>query len=79
MKQVLSGTGSPDCDLTIEMFKRSAEALQLKYIGAATAKAYDIGDVKNDKIAKDSIFELAVQINKDAKRGCCKRPFDENK
>ena len=58
-----AGTGTPDCDLTIEMFRRSAEALQLTYIGAVTAKAYDIGDVKQDKNARESISELTAQIN----------------
>jgi multimeric flavodoxin WrbA len=58
-----AGTGAPDCDLTIEMFKRSAEALELKYIGDATAKAYDIGEVNQDEIATDSISHLAAKIN----------------
>lgn len=58
-----AGTGAPDCDLTIEMFKRSAKALKLKYISAVTAQAYDIGEVKKDDRAIDSISQLAVQIN----------------
>jgi multimeric flavodoxin WrbA len=58
-----AGTGAPDCDLTIEMFRRSAEALQLKYIGAVTAKAYDIGEVKHDKNVRESISELMARIN----------------
>lgn len=56
-------TGKPDCDLTIEMFRRSAEALQLKYIDAVTAKVYDIGEVKNDKKARKAISELIAQIS----------------
>jgi len=55
-----AGTGSPDCDLTIEMFKRSASALQMKYLGEVTAKAYDIGEIKNDKKAVELISELLV-------------------
>ncbi len=58
-----SGTGKPDCDLTIEMFKRSFEALGIKYIGAVTAKAFDIGEAGKDKNAIASIVELSAQIN----------------
>jgi hypothetical protein len=45
------------------MFRRSAEALQLKYIDAVTAKVYDIGEVKNDKKARKAISELIAQIS----------------
>lgn len=58
-----AGTGASDCDLTIEMFKRSFEALGIKYIGAVISTAYDIGEAKNDKNAKNSIVELSAQIN----------------
>jgi len=61
-----AGTGESDCDLTIEMFKRSFKALGIKYIGAVTAKAYDIGEVKNDKKAMALIAELSAQINRTA-------------
>ncbi len=56
-------TGEPDCNLTIEMFMRSFEALGIKYIGAVTAKAYDIGEAGKDKNAIASINKLAAQIN----------------
>ena len=55
-----AGTGAPDCDLTIEMFKRATVALQMKYIGEVTAKAYNIGEIKNDKKAVELIPELLV-------------------
>ena len=58
-----AATGAADCDLTIEMFKRSAEALDMKYLGEAMAKAYDIGEVKNDNKVGDEIAKLVVQIN----------------
>ncbi len=58
-----AGTGAPDCDLTIEMFKRLAESLEMNYIGAVTAKAYDIGEVNQDKISLESISKLSAKIN----------------
>ena len=58
-----AGSGASDCDLTIELFKRFADALELKYIGAAAAQAYDIGEVNNDQEAKASIEELVKYIN----------------
>lgn len=59
-----AATGAADCDLTIEMFKRSAEALNMKYLGQAMAKGYDIGEVRNDKKAGEEITELINQINR---------------
>ena len=58
-----AATGAADCDLTIEMFKRSADALEMKYLGTATAKAYDVGEVKNDNKAGDLIADLVAQIS----------------
>jgi multimeric flavodoxin WrbA len=58
-----AGTGEPDCDLTIEMFKRSAKALEMSYIGEVTAEAYDAGEVNNDTKAIASIIELSIVIN----------------
>jgi len=58
-----AGTGAEDCDLTIELFKRSFEALDINYLGAVTAKAYDIGEVNADAIALANIDQLASLIN----------------
>jgi len=60
-----AGTGKKDCDLSIEMFKRSFEALGIKYIGEATALAYDKGDVYNDKKAIENIKFLATKISEE--------------
>ena len=57
-----AGTGEIDCDLTIEMFKRSFEALGVKLIGSVTSKAYDIGEASKDQTAIASINELLSQI-----------------
>ena len=46
--------------MTIEMFKRSAEALEMSYIGEVTAEAYDAGEVNNDTKAIVSISELST-------------------
>ena len=61
-----AATGKSDCYLTIEMFKRSFEALGIKYIGAVTAKAYEIGEARADKNAVILIDELSAQINGEA-------------
>ena len=45
------------------MFKRSAEALEMSYIGEVTAEAYDAGEVNNDTKAIASIIELSTVIN----------------
>ncbi len=58
-----AGTGEIDCDLTIEMFKRSFKALDVELIGSVTAEAYDVGEANNDKKAKASIDELLIKIN----------------
>jgi len=58
-----AGTGETDCDLTIEMFKRSFDALDLEYLGAVTSEAYDIGDAEKDQRAIEQIKQLASRIN----------------
>jgi len=57
-----AGIGGGDCDLTIEMFKRSFKHLGVEFLGAVTAKAYDMGDVNNDKQALQNIKQLATAI-----------------
>lgn len=56
-----AGAGNRDCDLTIEMFKRSFEALEIEFIGAVTAEAYDEGDVLKDPqtMGKDGTEQAA--------------------
>ncbi len=54
-----AGSGASDCDLTIEMFKRSFDALGVEFLGAVTSEAYDIGDAYNDKDALQNIEKLA--------------------
>jgi len=58
-----AGTGEADCDLTIEMFKRSFDALGIEYLGAVTSKSYDIGDAEKDHKALNEIQQLAARIN----------------
>lgn len=59
-----AGSGSGDCDLTIEMFKRIFEALKIDFIGTVTAEVYDIGDVNQNDEVKRQISELAQNIHK---------------
>ena len=58
-----AGTGEADCDLTIEMFKRTFDALGIEYLGAVTSKAYDIGDAEKDDKALNEIKQLSARIN----------------
>jgi len=58
-----AGTGEGDCDLTIEMFKRSFEALGVNYKGAVTSKAYDIGEAEQDVNAVELTGQLSQRIN----------------
>jgi multimeric flavodoxin WrbA len=58
-----AGSGESDCDLTIEMFKRSFLALGVEYIGSVTSEAYDIGESAKDELANTSIKQLLSQIN----------------
>ena len=60
-----AGTGEKDCDLCIEMFKRSFDALGIKFIGEVSAEAYDEGDVYNDKKALEKTGLLAMKISKE--------------
>lgn len=62
-----AGTGAIDCDLTMEMVERVAEALKLNFPGAVTAKAYDVGDVENDDEVRELISELAAKLNETTK------------
>ena len=57
-----AGTGAGDCDLTIEMFKRTFEALDIKLLGSVTAEAYDVGEAEKDQDAVASIAKLVGQI-----------------
>lgn len=57
-----AGTGASDCDLTIEMFKRSFEALGVEYWGVVTSESYDSGDAYSDNSALQNIEKLAKTI-----------------
>lgn len=59
-----AGDGESDCDLTIEMFRRSFKALGIELIGSVAAKAYDIGEVSQDKNVLESINGLLTIINR---------------
>jgi len=57
-----AGSGASDCDLTIEMFKRSFEALGIELIGWVTSESYDLGEAINDKQALTDIKKLSQLI-----------------
>ncbi|MCB2194527.1 MAG: flavodoxin family protein [Bacteroidetes bacterium] len=57
-----AGTGSADCDLTTEMFKRVFDALDVDFMGVITSKSYDVGDAYNDKKAMKNVELLAQKL-----------------
>ncbi len=57
-----AGNGKSDCDLTEEMFKRICLSLNINYLGAMKAKAYDEGEIQTDKSALAQIDELIYRI-----------------
>lgn len=58
-----AGSGQSDCDLTIEMFKRSFLTLGVEFIGTVISKAYDIGESENDENSDILINQLLCRIN----------------
>ncbi len=56
---LVAGSGASDTDLADEMFRRTFEALGIRCLGTAVAKAFDIGDAERDEAALDRIRELA--------------------
>lgn len=57
-----AGSGKPDCDLTIEMFKRVFKTLGVKNLGAVTTKAYDVGDAIKNKLAFKNLLALSEKL-----------------
>lgn len=57
-----AGSGAGDCDLTVEMFKRSFNALGVELIDVVTSESYDKGDALKDKVALSHIEILATAI-----------------
>jgi multimeric flavodoxin WrbA len=57
-----AGSGPSDCDLTIEMFKRTFNALGIEYIDALTVEAYDIGDLTENRLVIESVAKLANKL-----------------
>ncbi len=58
-----AGSGASDCDLTIELFKRTFTCLEIDFLGEVSAKGYDAGEVKSDFDAINSINKLGEYIN----------------
>lgn len=58
-----AGDGESDCDLTIEIFRRSFKALGIELIDSVAAHAHDTGEADRDKKALASIAELVAKIN----------------
>jgi len=59
-----AGSGISDCDLTVELFRRTFTTLEIGYLGDVSAKGYDAGEVTSDSFALESVKELVEHINK---------------
>jgi multimeric flavodoxin WrbA len=57
-----AASGKVDCDLTVEMYRRIFNTLEMKFIGAVISKAYDLGEAANDKKAINDIKKLSEKI-----------------
>lgn len=57
-----AGSGVSDCNLSLEMFRRVFETLEIEFLGAITSESYDAGDAYNDKTALSAIEKLAKEI-----------------
>ena len=58
-----AGSGPSDCELTIEQFRRTFTSLEMKFLGAVTATAFDIGDADNDIYLDNAIDQLIERIS----------------
>lgn len=59
---LVAGSGDPDCDLTLEMFRRIFDALGISFAGSVTAKAYDIGDLAGMNDFSGKVTVLSEQL-----------------
>ncbi len=59
------GSGPCDCDLTIEQFRRTFTALNMKFLGAVTATAFNVGGAENDIYLDNAIRQLVERIEED--------------
>lgn len=57
-----AGSGAGDCDLTIEMFKRIFKALEIEYLTAITAEAYNEGDISENSAVIETLRDFVKQI-----------------
>ncbi len=57
-----AGSGTKDCDLTLEMFRRMCAALGMDFVGSADSESFDIGDATQDNKAIRQMDELAKAI-----------------
>lgn len=60
-----AGSGPGDCDLTIEQFRRTFTALEMRFLGAVTSTAFNVGDVDKDIYIDNTIEQLIDRIEED--------------
>jgi len=60
-----AGSGPGDCDLIIEQFRRMFTALGIRFIGAVTATAFDVGDAEKDIYLDGTTKQLIERITED--------------
>jgi len=60
-----AGSGPGDCELTIEQFRRTLTSLEMKFLGAVTATAFNVGDAEKDIYLDNAIQQLIERIGED--------------
>ena len=60
-----AGSGPGDCDLTIEQFRRTFTSLEMQFLGAVTATAFNVGDAARDIYLDNAIQQLVERIGED--------------
>lgn len=57
-----AGSGASDCDLTVEMLRRTFEALGVAFVGTVVSRSYDTGDAARDADAQARLAPLAGRL-----------------
>jgi multimeric flavodoxin WrbA len=60
-----AGSGPGDCELTVEQFRRTFTSLEIKFLGAVTTTAFNVGDAEKDIYLDSAIQQLVERIEED--------------
>ncbi|NJO90379.1 MAG: flavodoxin family protein [Chloroflexia bacterium] len=60
-----AGSGPVDCELTVEQFRRTFTSLEIRFLGAVTTTAFNVGDADKDIYLDSAIQQLVERIEED--------------